>query len=171
MLNLQIFPQKLMNENELTQYANQKNQEISKLWELKQYNKAVAILDSLYNIPWISKIENTWGKLLYSLACGYSVLGEKQKAINFLYQSAEVGFAKYNIVSKDTDLDNIRTEKRFEEIMMNLKRQKFFWDSNVFNTKYNENINNDEKIAGLSKVWSEAKYNFANLAVKRALSI
>lgn len=37
-----------------------------------------------------------------------------------------------------------------------------FWESSSIKTLYKENISNEEKIAGLSKFWSEAKYNFIN---------
>lgn len=37
-----------------------------------------------------------------------------------------------------------------------------FWQSPSLKTPYKENISNEEKIAGLSKFWSEAKYNFIN---------
>lgn len=37
-----------------------------------------------------------------------------------------------------------------------------FWNSPALSTAYRENIGDDEKIAGLSKFWSEVKYNFAN---------
>ncbi|MCC7308344.1 MAG: hypothetical protein IT173_12320 [Acidobacteria bacterium] len=37
-----------------------------------------------------------------------------------------------------------------------------FWESSAIKTPYKENISNDEKIAGLSKFWSETKYNFIN---------
>jgi carboxyl-terminal processing protease len=37
-----------------------------------------------------------------------------------------------------------------------------FWESPALKTPYKENITDSEKIAGLSKFWSEAKYNFIN---------
>lgn len=37
-----------------------------------------------------------------------------------------------------------------------------FWESPAIKTPYKENISDEEKIAGLSKFWSEAKYNFIN---------
>lgn len=37
-----------------------------------------------------------------------------------------------------------------------------FWESSALKTPYKQNISNEEKIAGLSKFWSEAKYNFIN---------
>ena len=39
---------------------------------------------------------------------------------------------------------------------------KNFWESPVIKTKFSQNISDTEKIAGLSKFWSEAKYNFIN---------
>jgi len=37
-----------------------------------------------------------------------------------------------------------------------------FWESESIKTPYRENISDAEKIAGLSKFWSAAKYNFIN---------
>ncbi|MFM9433762.1 carboxyl-terminal processing protease [Janthinobacterium sp. CG_23.3] len=34
------------------------------------------------------------------------------------------------------------------------------WESPAFTTAYRDNISDDEKVAGLSKFWSEVKYNF-----------
>jgi carboxyl-terminal processing protease len=37
-----------------------------------------------------------------------------------------------------------------------------FWETGALKTPYKPNISDEEKIAGLSKFWSEAKYNFIN---------
>lgn len=37
-----------------------------------------------------------------------------------------------------------------------------FWESPAMKTPYRENLTEEEKIAGLSKFWAEAKYNFIN---------
>lgn len=39
---------------------------------------------------------------------------------------------------------------------------KDFWESPSMKTAYKPNLSDEEKIAGLSKFWSEAKYNFIN---------
>src|SRR5919108_1439000 len=36
-------------------------------------------------------------------------------------------------------------------------------NSRIFKTSFRENISEDEKIAGLSLLWSEVKYNFVSL--------
>src|ERR1044072_892226 len=41
-------------------------------------------------------------------------------------------------------------------------RKTGLWNSQSLKTPYRENISDDEKIAGLSELWSEVKYNFAN---------
>jgi carboxyl-terminal processing protease len=44
-----------------------------------------------------------------------------------------------------------------------------FWETGALKTPYKPNISDDEKIAGLSKFWSEAKYNFINFPSVPAL--
>src|SRR4051794_15749041 len=43
-----------------------------------------------------------------------------------------------------------------------LEREKSFWDDAAFQTPYRPALSEDEKIAGLSKLWAEVKFNFAN---------
>ncbi|GGF18092.1 S41 family peptidase [Hymenobacter cavernae] len=42
-----------------------------------------------------------------------------------------------------------------------VKVEKQLWDSPAWKTPYQPQLSEDEKVAGLSKFWSEAKYNFA----------
>lgn len=37
-----------------------------------------------------------------------------------------------------------------------------FWESGVFKTPYTDQLSEGERVAGLSRFWSEAKYNFVN---------
>jgi carboxyl-terminal processing protease len=57
------------------------------------------------------------------------------------------------------------TEKKaLNNISLKKKQSDFnrFWsDKKIWDTPYKENISIEEKIAGLSKLWMEAKYNFA----------
>jgi carboxyl-terminal processing protease len=46
--------------------------------------------------------------------------------------------------------------------LLNFWNDKDFWQSPAMKTPFNLNIPDTEKIAGLSKFWSEAKYNFIN---------
>lgn len=53
----------------------------------------------------------------YNVACGYSLKNERAKACDWLAISFKHGFAKFDHVRTDTDLDNIREEKRYKELM------------------------------------------------------
>lgn len=41
------------------------------------------------------------------------------------------------------------------------KNELEFWDNSVWKTPFKDNLSQEEKIAGLSKLWMEVKYNFA----------
>jgi carboxyl-terminal processing protease len=45
-----------------------------------------------------------------------------------------------------------------------------FWDNTTIATPYRENISDEEKIAGLSRLWAEVKYNFANFDLVPSLN-
>jgi hypothetical protein len=58
----------------------------------------------------------------YNVACAYSLLGEKDKALKHLSLAAEQGtsdsgFDIVNLMKTDTDLDNLRQDPRFERAM------------------------------------------------------
>lgn len=42
-----------------------------------------------------------------------------------------------------------------------LEQYKNFWENPVWNSKYQPNLGKTEKLAGLSRLWMEVKYNFA----------
>jgi tetratricopeptide (TPR) repeat protein len=59
--------------------------------------------------------------LIYNLACVYSLAGNKKKALNYLEQAVKKGFNDLEWIKKDKDLDFIRNEKEFKEIIREIK--------------------------------------------------
>lgn len=57
----------------------------------------------------------------YNLACAYSLNKQKKKALKNLKMAVENGFKNRTHIEKDTDLNNIRNEKAFKEIMQQFK--------------------------------------------------
>ena len=55
--------------------------------------------------------------MLYNGACLYAQLGEKQKAIDTLRQAIEAGVENYGWMKNDTDLDPLRDDPAFLELM------------------------------------------------------
>ena len=54
----------------------------------------------------------------------YALLGEKEKALNWLENTIECGFINYPFLSDiDPFLENIRRENRFKKIMKRVKNE------------------------------------------------
>jgi carboxyl-terminal processing protease len=56
--------------------------------------------------------------------------------------------------------ESVRDDPEFGKILSGFRVFDSLWDSPALNTSYKENLSDAEKIAGLSKFWSEVKYNF-----------
>jgi len=61
--------------------------------------------------------EQTRGISLYNLACAYSLLGRTDEAIEALRESREAGFDLADPIGGDGDLDNLRDDPRFRELV------------------------------------------------------
>ncbi|HMS38843.1 MAG TPA: tetratricopeptide repeat protein [Pyrinomonadaceae bacterium] len=86
---------------------------------------------------------------MYNIACGYSLLNQKDKAFEWLEKAIKNGFAQFANLGADKDLDNIRSDARFKKMQdlveqqikpcmfMPEARQFDFWagDWDVFNTQ------------------------------------
>ncbi len=53
----------------------------------------------------------------YNLACSYSLLNQADKAIEVLKKAIELGYSDVDHMTKDTDLDNLRSDPRYVEIV------------------------------------------------------
>jgi hypothetical protein len=54
---------------------------------------------------------------LYNLSCTYSLVNDKKNGIAYLKKSIDAGYNDYGHIQKDSDLDNIRHESAYLEIM------------------------------------------------------
>jgi beta-lactamase regulating signal transducer with metallopeptidase domain/Tfp pilus assembly protein PilF len=57
------------------------------------------------------------GGSLYNTACALSLKGEKAQALDYLHKSLEAGFDDVGLFRKDDDLDNVRGEPRYRELL------------------------------------------------------
>lgn len=94
----------------------------------KDYEKAVSMLDSLIRyydqLPEIDKDNYSplMGSVYYNNACYYSLLNNKQKAICNFGKAITYNWDDYAHALHDSDLDNIRQEEPFRELMSQLKQ-------------------------------------------------
>ena len=76
---------------------------------LGQKEKAVEVLDSVL----INEDKGNY----YDAACLYSVMGEKEKALEYLQRSLELGFRRFAHIKRDRDLNNIRNTNEFKMLI------------------------------------------------------
>lgn len=121
----------------------------------------------------------------YNTACYFALAGDKKLALIYLTKALKDGFSHAKTMQEDSDLTILHGEpewpllvKLVQENELKQKRennlffnQPGFWESKFFQTPYRENISEEEKVAGLSKFWSEAKYNFVNFDLVTEINI
>lgn len=60
----------------------------------------------------------------YNLACLYSLANMKPEAIVALQRAIELGYKAYSHIQLDRDLDNIRTEQGYKDLLTNITKSK-----------------------------------------------
>ncbi|WP_183561690.1 S41 family peptidase [Mucilaginibacter sp. SP1R1] len=113
----------------------------------------------------------------YNTACYFALEGDKDLAFTYLKQAVyHDHFSNVNDIENDSDLKSLHNAPLWNTLIKaiqenltikNKSSRSFvnnpvFFNTNALITPYRENISDDEKIAGLSKLWSEVKYNFVN---------
>ena len=78
-------------------------------WGLGDKDKAAAAMDSVLAADSI--------KGRYDATCLYSLMGEKEKALEYLHQALENGFRRFSHIEHDDDLDNIRETEEFKNLI------------------------------------------------------
>jgi len=139
-----------------------KRREATNYYQKGEYDSSIALLESLVKHPQLMKYKREQTSIYYDLACNYALVENKKRALKYLEKAVEYGFADVSHMESDGDLELIRNDGRFIKLVTQLKREQSLWENPFMNTPYQVNINKVEKIAGLSKLWSEIKYNFIN---------
>jgi len=145
-----------------TEQSQQKITEIKQLYkkaqEQKNYVKAAEIALQGH------ALEERNGGFAYDAACAYALAGLSDLAFSWLNTAAQLGFTHIDHIKKDNDLVSLREDKRWAGYLAKLDEVNAMnarlWQSKVWDTAYSEQLSEDQRIAGLSKFWSEVKYNF-----------
>lgn len=133
-----------------------------KLYEAKQYAEAAAILEPFYaagpdGMDW------HWNAAMYQLACEQALAGRKEKAMDALMASeARGGSVPAEHLATDPDLVLLHDDPRFTQLVAAARGRERLWVNEPGQSvPLAPNLSDDAKIAGLSTVWSEARFNFA----------
>ena len=80
----------------------------------KNYRESIKLFKRIYyNFP-----KSKMGAIsAYNTACGYALSGQKEEALDWLELSVKSGYADFDHLRKDTDLDGLRNEKRYKKLL------------------------------------------------------
>ena len=99
----------------------------------------------------------------YDEACKLALAGKSDEAFAMLGLALSTGYL-YGNTEIDPDIiashGDARCQAILEPILCKAKAFQEFWNGTAMQIPFKQNLSDDEKIAGLSKLWAEAKFNF-----------
>lgn len=133
-----------------------------KLYQAKQYAEAAAILEPYYAAG-ADGMDWHWNAAMYDLARDEALAGRKEKALDVLTASqARGGSVPADHLASDPDLASLHGDPRFTQLVAAARDRERLWVREPGQSvSAAPNLSEDAKIAGLSTVWSEARFNFA----------
>lgn len=101
--------------------------------------------------------------ILIDLAQASALQGNRSMTLNYLRNVAKIwpGTGLDQMLANMTEFNDLRSSPEFAEVLVESQRYEHLWDSPALASKFQPVLTDAEKIAGLSKLWSEVKYNFA----------
>lgn len=142
----------------LAQSPDEFVQRASRAYDRKQFAQAAALYEKAFAAG-----SDDYGAA-YEAACCYALIGGRDRAFEFLKMAGELGWSDAGHARKGADLESLRTDPRWEPVLAlfdkNAKYEQAMWDSPAWNVPYAEELSEDLRVAGLSRFWSEVKYNF-----------
>jgi len=143
------------------QTLQQQSAQSDSLYGKHAYAEAAAILEKLSADPQITALPD-WPNTLYNLACYQALAGRPAQALATLKQGVDLGFQiPVDQIRADADLVSLHNNPQFQDLLARLTKLEALWkDDPAIATPYKPVLTEDEKVAGLSKFWSEARFNF-----------
>jgi hypothetical protein len=103
--------------------------------------------------------------VLYNYACSACLAGRPDGGLDALSQAVALGWSDVDHARRDPDLDLIRDRPEFDALLTRMAviraEHDRIWNGTAFEAPFAENLPEDLKIARLSRLWMEAKFNFA----------
>ncbi|MBY0574058.1 MAG: hypothetical protein K2P84_10285 [Undibacterium sp.] len=100
----------------------------------------------------------------YNAACAYALATKTDLAFSWLERAIKAGYVDIAHLKKDTDLDSLHLDARWPDLLVQLelriKRDASLYNSEVWKIAYADQFTEDQRVAGLSKLWSEVKFGF-----------
>ena len=102
----------------------------------------------------------------FDLASVYARLGEKDKALTMLEQTLRFSYNPgiMETIAKDKAFAGLLSEPRFQTLMAEAATPNRVWGGSAFETPYRDKLTVQERVAGLSLFWSEARHSFVHFS-------
>ncbi len=136
--------------------------EALKLSQARQYADAAAILEPFY-MAGPAGMDWHWNFAMYQLASDETRAGRKEKAMNALFAGqSRGGSVSAEQLATDANLASLHDDPRFTQLVAAARNGERLWAREPGQgLPFAPNLSEEAKIAGLSIVWSEARFNFA----------
>lgn len=93
----------------------------SRAYELHQADRYIEAIEAFSHSISLRYRQAT---CMYNVACGYSLLNDKDNALFWLERSLAVGFDRADLLKNDSDLDPLRSDPRFQAIVQKVSLTK-----------------------------------------------
>jgi C-terminal processing protease CtpA/Prc len=132
---------------------------IAVLQETLTYLDSTLVSDLANGNPYL---RGRWHDIYYDMAIAYAKLKDKKETLLYLERMADAGSFSGVVdwLEGKKPFDFIRQDPAYRQIINRLRAQGEFWEYKALRTPYRENLPEDEKIAGLSLLWTMARQNF-----------
>ncbi|NKJ20064.1 S41 family peptidase [Dyella sp. SG609] len=133
-----------------------------KLHQARQYAEAAAILEPFYTAG-PNGMDWHWNAAMYQLARDEALAGNKDKAMDALMAAqARGGSVSADQLAAEADLASLHGDPRFKPLVEAARSQERLWARQPGqDLPFAPDLSEDAKIAGLSSLWAEARFNFA----------
>lgn len=142
----------------------QLGQEAGRAYQAKAYAEAAKLYAR------VADLDPEDPSAAYNAACSFALAGDPGLAFTWLERAVQGGYLEAEATAGDGDLATLHGDPRWAPLLARMaatrevraKTLAALWDSPALATPFQEELSEDERIAGLSKFWSEVKYNFVD---------
>jgi len=144
------------------EHFDQLSAQAQALSDEKDYAAATAALETIADDPKFAGLQS-YPDRLYALACVAASAGKTELALASLKKAVDLGGTpRSDEVAKVAEFTALREDARFKDQIVRLQKEEALWtDDPALATPYKPFLSEAEKVAGLSKLWAEARFNFA----------
>jgi C-terminal processing protease CtpA/Prc len=151
----------------MAQSADQLETQAKQAARARDYGRAADLMRKAFDV------ERNDPTLIYDAACYHARAGDTDTALAELRQAVEAGYTNAEHAVGDKDLAALRDDARFRALLAQMREKHAFearlYDSDALASPYRADLSEDEKVAGLSKFWSEVKFNFVYVDTLKAI--